>query len=236
MYTSMLSRIQAVERQVRQHTTTSTPVPTERRRSKESRDREGDNRSTAELILVLGKDFERLQQRMVTSAKRGHLTEADASHARNLVRALFAYIEGALFVMKTDALFVAEDNGVDLSFPEHALAFEQRFELNDRGEMAQRSAHIPLERNIRFALNLYAKAVRAASPVDTNSDWWRALRRSIGLRDRLTHPRHPADLDIGPAEIIDAVAAKIGFMESLSVLLDQKEQIKTRATTHPTQA
>ncbi len=50
-------------------------------------------RGTIELISTLNSDFERLVKHMLASAKRGHISPTDASHARNLVRTLFALVE-----------------------------------------------------------------------------------------------------------------------------------------------
>jgi len=184
-----------------------------------------DDRSTAELVEVLSNDFHRLEKRMVTSAKRGYMSSADESNARSLIRALFALVEGVVYAMKIDALFVAEERGQPLSFAESALVFELRHELSDHGEVIERPANVTLERNVRFAFRLYAQVFGIASSLDTNSDWWHALRRSMRVRNRLMHPRQPADLDIGPKHVVDAVVAKRGFIQAVGETLRHKESV-----------
>jgi hypothetical protein len=177
------------------------------------------NRNTIELITTLVSDFEYLVKRMLASAKRGHVSITDASHARNLIRTLFALVEGTIFIMKIEALFTAEEQGSELSFQESMLVLERRQDLNDRGEVIDRPANIPVERNIRFAFRICAQVFKCSNTLDTNSDWWHALQRSRRVRDRLMHPRFPDDLDVGPKEIIDAVAAQRGFMKATLDLL-----------------
>jgi hypothetical protein len=125
---------------------------------------------TVELIITLNSDFELLVKRMVASVKRGHISATDASHARNLVRALFALVEGTIFIIKIEASFTAEEQGARLSFPEEALIFELRHDLNDRGEVIDRRANISLERNIRFAFRICSKVFKCSNTLDTNSD------------------------------------------------------------------
>jgi len=176
-------------------------------------------RNTVEFITTLATDFESLVKRMLASAKRGHVSPTDASHARNLIRTLFALVEGTVFVMKIEALFTAEEQGAELSFHETALVFEKRPDINDRGDIFVHSANITLERNIRFAFKICSRVFKCTNTLDTNSDWWHALQRSRRVRDRLMHPRFPDDLDMRPKEIIDAITAQRGFMKATLDLL-----------------
>ena len=107
------------------------------------------------------------------------------------------------------------ENNIEISPPERFLAAEITYELNDKGEILERSAHIKLVRNIRFAFALYEKAHNLQTTLDVSSEWWFCLRESIKVRDRLTHPRLPEDLDISPKELINAIKAKNGFEETL---------------------
>jgi hypothetical protein len=73
--------------------------------------------STAELVVVLAEDFERLERRMMASAKRGHVNAADEAQARSLIRALFALVEGLVYAIKIDALFVPRSVGSPYRLP-----------------------------------------------------------------------------------------------------------------------
>ena len=183
---------------------------------------EWEDRPIGELVLVLGRDFDRLHKRMITSAKRGYVSDADAAHARNLIRCLFALVEGVTFALKLDALGEHLDH--DQLGPSGAgeLVFEERYDLNNRGQIIKRPLRITVEQSVKFAFRFYSETYGVSNPLDTNSDWWHALKRAQVVRDRLMHPRQPEDLDITPAEIMDAVAAESGFRNCVGKVLTDK--------------
>ncbi len=83
----------------------------------------------------------------------------------------------------------------------------------------QKPAKIPLAKNIRFAFSVFAEANGTKPTLDVGSEWWSKLQESIRVRDRLTHPRSPSDLDVSPSEVISTVVAKSGFDEALHALI-----------------
>jgi len=87
--------------------------------------------------------------------------------------------------------------------------------LNEKGEIVQRAAHISLSRNIRFAFALNDKARRRLSQFDASVEWWSCLKEAIKVRDRLTHPKMPDDLDVTPDELLKVIKAKNGFEKEL---------------------
>ena len=158
------------------------------------------------------------------------MTDADATHARSLIRALFALIEATTYAMKIDAVLSAEERGVPRSYAEESLAVEVRFELSDRGEVIQRPARITLDRNIRFAFRLYADVFGVQCPLDTNAPWWHALKRSTKVRDRLMHPKSPEDIDVFPKDVIDAMEAEKGFKDTIMKLFESRTAANAPAT------
>jgi len=48
-------------------------------------------------------------------------------------------------------------------------------------------------------------------PFDASIEWWSCLRAAIRVRDRLTHPQLPGDLDVSGDDIVRALKAKKGF-------------------------
>jgi len=193
------------------------------KKTKEDKDGE---RGTKELIMILNSDFERLVNRMVQSAKRGYISKADESHARNLVRTLFALVEGTVYALKIEALFAADEQGRELSMLESMFVLEIDYDLNDKGEIVDRTQKIKLENNIIFAFRLCSQVFRCSNTLDKKSDWWQALKRSIHVRNRLMHPRFPSDLDMGGKEIIDAVAAQRGFFKAAMDLVRMKKNLE----------
>ena len=182
-------------------------------------------RTTTELLQTLDSDYRECYSQLLKRLDEGERTEDGTIPAgngfaeRQLIRAAFAYIEGATYVLKIEALFNAEEKGIDLTPQQSHFIFEADFDLNDEGEVTQRPAKISLARNIRFAISIYEQANGLAPHFDPNAEWWSLLRKSIRVRDRLMHPRWPTDLDVAPAETIAMAKAKAGFDEVLETLL-----------------
>jgi len=180
-----------------------------------------DDRTTQELMHALGDDFDRCHENLIAAIDQGVVDEhgnvsADyAFHARQLVRAFFAYIEGVTFSAKVCAAAHCVDNNVEITPQERFLAAEVDYTLDHKGSIIEQPAQIKLTKNLRFAFALTEKAHGIEPRFDPSSEWWSCLQKSIKVRDRLMHPRLPEDLDISGEEIIDVLKAKEGFEELL---------------------
>jgi hypothetical protein len=185
--------------------------------------------SVGEVAKVLVSDFQLLSSRMKSSARRGTYTAKDATHARSLLRALFALIEGT-----THAVKVMTMNYHPLlstkPLPPGALevVFEERYDVDDKGRIVTRPMKITLESNLKFAFRFCAETLGVQNPLRTDAVWWQALKRCNRRRDYLMHPRTAEDLHLDFATIADAMAAEKGFGETLHVLLDEMERVRMR--------
>ena len=66
-----------------------------------------------------------------------------------------------------------------------------------------------------MCFNIAAK-VRGIEPIlDTKSEWWSCLQQAIKIRDRLTHPRFPEDIEISKDELFILLKAVNGFQKTL---------------------
>lgn len=186
---------------------------------------ESEERTTEELILTLAEDYRRCYKAVldaIENGKRDDLgnTEVDDQfQCRQFIRALFAYIEGVTFALKLAGLDGCMSNNVNLSAAHVDMTFEVRHEIDDKGQIVQRPNQITLSKNIKFAFALYAKAHNIENPLDTSLEWWSCFKSSTRVRNRLTHPRNPEDLDVQPFEIVDAVKAEVGYSKTLKSLL-----------------
>ncbi|MDH5446646.1 MAG: hypothetical protein OEY52_13925 [Gammaproteobacteria bacterium] len=185
-----------------------------------------DKRTTVELLLELDSDYQRCCNKITKLLDEGERDENGNTFAetdfdaRQLIRSTFAYIEGAMFVLKVEASFNAEEKGVELTDQQQQFIFERSFSLNNKGDICENNAKISLTKNIKFAFSVFSEANEVDNILDTKSDWWSKLKSSIKVRDRLTHPRYHADLDVTPKEVIDAVTAKVGFDETLHAIIN----------------
>jgi hypothetical protein len=176
-----------------------------------------DESTTRELMEQLGEDCDRCHAQLIACIDAGKVDDdgsVDADyefHARLLIRAVFAYIEATTFSVKAWSAGHCMDNNIDITPQERYFATDTEYELNDRGEIVEGLAKISLARNIRFALAMNLKAHRVADPFDASVEWWSCLRDAIRIRDRLTHPKMPGDLDVSGEDIVKVLKAREGF-------------------------
>lgn len=176
-----------------------------------------DERTTQEVIKILGEDCDRCHAEIVAAIDRGDLSDGGTVeaeyefHARQLIRAIFAYIDAVTFSVKAWSAGRCMEMGIDITPQERYFATDTEYELNDRGEVIETTTKISLARNIRFALAINRKAHRIAQPFDASVEWWSCLKKAIRIRDRLTHPKLPGDLDVSGDDIVNALKAKAGF-------------------------
>jgi hypothetical protein len=180
-------------------------------------------RTTEELIKVLGSDCQRCHRaliRAIDSGKRdgtGLLSPAPAFefYSRQFVRAVFAYIEAVTFSVKVSSAATCLDNEIDMTPQERYFATDTEYEINDKGNVVESIARISLAKNIRFAIALNRRAHRITELFDASVEWWNCLKAAIKVRDRLTHPKLPDDLNISGEEIVHVMKAKNGFEEEV---------------------
>ena len=190
----------------------------------------GNDRSVGDVMTVLGKDFDYLASKMEASSRRGTFTVKDATHARSLVRALFALVEGVTYALKITAYDCHVSYKRALPPGATEMALEHRYELSDTGEIVTRPAKITLDRNLKFAFQFYAATFSATNSLKTNTDWWQALKRCEKLRDRLMHPRRPDHLAVMPRDVVDAVKAERGFKQAVVELIQTSGQHRGGST------
>ena len=100
--------------------------------------------------------------------------------------------------------------------------FNQKVTFENRGEVIERAAHIRLSDNVRFAFMLQEKALGIDEAFDASVDWWSCLQSSIKVRDRLTHPKLPGDIDITGEEVLTALQAFNGFKDQIMMYANER--------------
>jgi len=182
-----------------------------------------DNRSTAELIVKLNDDIVRCRFMLTEALNKLESNESGDAyaeyehHARNLIRSVLAFIEAVTFSVKVSSINKCLNSGIELTFHERYLAIEQTSELSEDGKIKLRSAKLRLASNVRFAFRLLEKASKKPTKFDVNSEWWGCLKNTIRVRDRLMHPKMPADIDLSHGEILNALKAHDGFFKALQL-------------------
>jgi len=125
-------------------------------------------------------------------------------HRRQYIRAFFAWIEGTCFGLKQLALL---SRNVQFSDAERSLLAEKSYTLTDAGGVATNAAHIKTEQNIKFAFAMYAKSAGLEYALPVREEGWACLKKSLRVRDRLTHPKLKTDLSVSDEDFANAELA-----------------------------
>lgn len=107
--------------------------------------------------------------------------------------------EAVTFGLKQMALHIDDDEHL-LDASERMFLKEETYELRESGEVVPRALFIPMLRNIRFAFSTFANAQGLAFRLPVSDSHWLKLRTAIAVRNRLTHPKQPLDVQVSEDE------------------------------------
>jgi hypothetical protein len=124
-------------------------------------------------------------------------TDDTAANRRDLIRAIFAAIEGINWQLKELLLSETSDQ---LSPHEYAALKEESYQINKKGEVVVVDKFLPLGTSIRMA----ARLVQKFSPryeLDFSDVGWENLKHAIDTRNRLVHPKSKNDLAVSDTDL-----------------------------------
>ena len=140
---------------------------------------------------------------------------------RTVIRTQFAFIEGLANSLAAVAARSAPVESGILSVGDLALLEERDFALDDRGELVCRNARLPLLKRIRHVLRCYPRIHGASFDPHYGGAGWQALRDSLELRHRLTHPKNETSLRVSDEEFEKAAVAFDWFQTTIRDLLKE---------------
>jgi hypothetical protein len=141
-------------------------------------------------------------------------TSSDApspASKRNAIRTTIAAVEAIAWLFAEHIASVAHETG-NLSAAEQLALSEKSYQVNNRGKVSEQPRFIPLPSLIRLAANIAARVDRTLT-VDFNGAGWSQLQIGLAARNRITHPRTFADLDVTETEIAASMDALRWLME-----------------------
>jgi hypothetical protein len=127
------------------------------------------------------------------------------THRRELIRTVFAAIEGLHWQLKQDVLRHAEVV-TRLSPHEHSALLEETYSVDPQGSVRTQPRFLPLPTAIRLVVSI-VKRYRPEYVVDFAHPGWANLREAVAIRNRLVHPRELTDLTVSDIEIRQALSA-----------------------------
>lgn len=131
---------------------------------------------------------------------------------RTLIRAVFAAIEGVVFMLKDHALGSADKSPGLYSVAELAMLRDEAYNLKDNGTARTRTYYPATEANLRFALHMYARGIDVTTSFDADGTGWQGFRDALKVRNRVTHPKTSTDYTVSDPELAGARATYFWFM------------------------
>ena len=133
---------------------------------------------------------------------------------RLYARTFFSFVESILASLKEEALLRGSQSPA-----EKLLLAEQQCDLDDSGKARTRRYQVPVPASLRFTFQAIASAWRVDYSPDYSGAGWKAFQESVRLRNRLTHPKQIADLDVSDTDLETLDEAHDWFIGAVRQLL-----------------
>lgn len=137
---------------------------------------------------------------------------------RNVVRSLFAHVEGTAYQLKQLVKFQFEKRIIDLPIIEIAAIDESVFQVEKNGDVKGKKQGIPTLNNIRFSFKLFSKAFALDWSPDFGEQGWNDFVKALEIRDRITHPKTFEDVTISNPDMNNITNAQGWWRNTLNVL------------------
>ena len=152
-------------------------------------------------------------------------TDNANSHAdrRDLVRTSFAAIEGLVWVLKQRFSKTAQET-YGLDAPEIAVLADKSFRLGTDGKIHSQQNHLPTLATIRL-ISRIAERISGQASIDFSLAGWEQLRLAIQVRNRITHPKKPDDLQISASDLATVLDSTFWLLDQAANLLEAEKNI-----------
>lgn len=143
-----------------------------------------------------------------------------------IIRMLFSEIEATTYKLKQIALGLEELPWANFTWEEIAVLQEKSYRLTGDGKAQAVKPHLSMLPNFRFAAKMYARAAGSNNSIDLSGEGWQAMKNSVSVRDRITHPKQLEDLLITGEEMVALFQAAHWFSASVEALLSSTDRAR----------
>lgn len=145
-------------------------------------------------------------------------TQPSAQFARRTyVRTAFAYVE-AWSALTRLTLLDAADGGLVSLPPQHLHVLRgTRYDLTESGEVRVSTDRLPSgQRTVRFLLLLAARAYGLPAQASFSGLGWARFSTAWAVRNRLTHPKQPLDLEVTDSDLETVRVGHMWFLDAIT--------------------
>jgi hypothetical protein len=148
------------------------------------------------------------------------------THRRELVRAVFAAIEGLHWRLKRDVATHRHVIPGGLTAHEQAAMAEESYTVDERGHVSAIPRFLPLATAIRLVVRIVQR-YRTDYKVDFDHVGWSNLKAAIDVRNRIIHPKQLEDLTVSQEEIRRSMSAFAWILAlNIEVLRETRDHLQ----------
>lgn len=133
---------------------------------------------------------------------------------RDLVRTLFASIEGFMWIFREEVSEAADTLG-KLSMEERFALSELSYHVTSDGKITSQSRFVPLPAVFRLTCRL-AERINSNFSCQFAGGEWAGFKKAIAIRNRVTHPKSVSDIDLSETEVATCVSALFWLLEQIT--------------------
>lgn len=141
---------------------------------------------------------------VATSLER-HQASPIPPHSRDLIRTVFAAIEGAVWFYRNHIVGIAKDLH-KLTETQAAALQEVSYHVSMSGKISSQPRFVPLASTFRLVTRI-AETLNPKLKIEFDTGDWDGFQQAVAIRNRITHPKNQADLDLTAADIEIGMAA-----------------------------
>jgi len=142
---------------------------------------------------------------------------------RAWTRALCAAVDAWSYLLKQWILSYDTEGVIKLDFGHKVIIDQHTYHLNDNGTIGVNWRTLNIVRHFKFTFNLYAKYINPGVKPEFNAGW-RSFKNMVDIRNRITHPKCAADLQLSKTDEEDIVNAATWWANQMWKLLDLGER------------
>ena len=147
-------------------------------------------------------------------------SRSDTQYNRRIVvRNFFAYVEVSVFSTKkliSPLLYNSKSKNI---IAEYSLLHEEQYDLDNKGNTFAKKKYLSIENNVLFTFRMYAGLVGGEFNNDLGSKEWQIFKKSIKIRNRITHPKSKKDFEISDTDTKIVGEAAIWFIRTYNNLV-----------------
>lgn len=149
--------------------------------------------------------------------------------ARSFIKTSVSLFEAGIYLQKLELVrYIAESKAIpDLGV--QMLLEGNKYELKSNGSVKKRRLESRLKDDIKFVFNQECIIKNLELTRDHQDPGWDALKLTINVRNRLTHPKELSDQTVKQTEIIKCNEALEWFYENITGFMQQyNKELKDR--------